>query len=220
MQNSEVGIIFDLDNTLVQSKIDFRRMAHALVDHLGRRLGEERVPQDLVHRPIAAIVERARGLAPQSEIVAELWRLVAEHEAMGMQDLQVEPGAVETVNALKKRGHPLAVCTNNARVATLEALEHFGLPHPFAPVVTRDEVRHLKPSPEGLISIVSAWKERGIKRCVMVGDSWLDGKAAAEAGVLFVEYKSNEGRVPREPVPVWHRVTHLDKVLELDLKGA
>lgn len=208
-----LGIVFDLDNTLVQSKIDFRSMAGALVEYLRERVGTHTVSLELAQKPIAQIVESARSLSPDVDLSDDLWRIVALHESKGMEHLQLEPAAPDVIDALVADGHRVAICTNNARPATLEALKPFGTPTPFCPIITRDEVHALKPSAEGLRKIVCGWTADGVRELVMVGDSWLDGKAAADAGVAFVEYRGRPGRVPREPIPVWHRIEHLTELL-------
>lgn len=207
------GIIFDLDNTLIQSRIDFRRMARALVSWAHERLGPQALPPGLEGRPIAQIVETLSAIDP--EMTPALWEIVARHEAEGMQNLELEPGALAVVQRLAGEGRPLAICTNNARPATLAALAPFGHPLPFDFVVTRDEVRRLKPDPEGVLHIKAQWARRGVPTLMMVGDSWLDGKAAQLAGVPFVEYRGRPSRVPREPIPVWRRIEHLEEIFAL-----
>ncbi len=212
---SRLGVIFDLDNTLVQSKIDFRGMAQALEDRLRERLGPAVVPEGLAQNPISQIIESAKSLSTDKALIDELWQIVSLHEAMGMEGLELEPGALSVVETLTRTGHTLAICTNNARPATLKAILPFGDPPPFTPVVTRDEVHALKPSPEGVQMILKAWQGMDVHEVIMVGDSWLDGKAAADAGVPFVEYQGRPSRFRREPVPVWHRIERLSDLLAI-----
>lgn len=212
---AEFGVVFDLDNTLVQSKIDFRRMAQAMAEHLVVRLGADVVPEGLSQKRIAQIVEVARELSDDPHVVDELWRIAAEHERMGMENLELEPDALEVIRTLKVEGYPLAICTNNARPATLEAIRPFGDPTPFDPIVTRDEVRHLKPSPEGLQVIEREWRSKGVQSMIMVGDSWLDAKAAADAGMPVIMYRERPSRLPPVSFPVYRRIEWLSELPDI-----
>jgi phosphoglycolate phosphatase len=89
------------------------------------------------------------------------------------------------------------------------ALGRFGLIPHFDLIVTRDEMGALKPAPDGWAVIarhfdgVSTDAEVRAERAVVVGDSWVDGLAAAKAGVPFVAYRARVTDLARwgiEPV--------------------
>ena len=61
----------------------------------------------------------------------------------------LEPGAREAVEGARAAGFATAVWTNNAREVTAVALERFALVPALDLVVTRDEMRALKPDPDG-----------------------------------------------------------------------
>mgnify|MGYP003694017025 CR=1 FL=1 len=68
-------------------------------------------------------------------------------------------------------------------------------------VVTRDEMRALKPDPDGWRVIAAHFGAH--QDAVVVGDSWVDGVAATAAGIPFVAYRPNEADIARwklEPV--------------------
>lgn len=215
MNMDRIGLIFDLDNTLVQSRIDFRGMAAALVRRLVDAFGSEALPPGLGDRRVAEIIDWAEHHVKDSQFIQGLWEIVTNYETRGMENLVPEPGAVETVRRLADTGCPLAICTNNAREATLKALEFFGQPPPFDPVVSRTEVRRIKPASEGIHLIKDVWRRHSLEALVMIGDSWLDGKAAEGAGIHFVAYvPGGEGRLSGQVVPVWRHITHLREILE------
>ena len=122
----------------------------------------------------------------------------------------IEPGAGESLGALRAAGFRLAVLTNNAGPATLAALDTFALRDAFDLILTRDEVP-MKPDPTG---VLRAWAELAGpgERTVVVGDSWLDGAAARQAGVPFVAFQPRPGVMEERGVPVWTVVERLDQL--------
>src|SRR5215470_7843158 len=110
-------------------------------------------------------------------------------------------------------GELIAYCRTQA--PTLEAaawdlaLEHErrGLARELELIVTRDDMRALKPDPDGWRVIASHFKERLAdgSPAVVVGDSWVDGVAAAKAGVPFVAYRARQAELDRWRVtPIVH----------------
>ena len=97
--------------------------------------------------------------------------------------------------------------TNNARPATLAALDLFDLRSAFDLVLTRDEVP-MKPDPAGILHAMSTF-EADAARTVMVGDSWLDGTAAARVSVPFIGFRPRPGILDERGVPYWAIVEQL-----------
>ncbi len=59
-------------------------------------------------------------------------------------------GMTTLINTLKNRGYKLAIVSNNSKVSLSQGLNHLQLSHYFDLVITRDDVKNVKPSPEGL----------------------------------------------------------------------
>src|SRR5438034_354671 len=96
-----------------------------------------------------------------------------------MAAASLEASAREAIEGARAAGFATAVWTNNARDITAEALARFDLLSVLDLVVTRDEMRALKPDPDGWRVIVEHF---GIPHdAVVVGDSWVDGVAAPAA---------------------------------------
>ncbi len=201
-------VVFDFDNTLVHSRIDFAGIRADLLD-LRSNLGLPDADQDALRRlSIGQIIEV--GEAQDAGYGVEAWRIVLDYESAGMLAATIEPGAGESLAALRAIGCRLAVLTNNARPATLAALEKFLLRAMFDLVLTRDEVP-MKPDPTGILRARAELAPDG-GRAVMVGDSWLDGAAALRAGVPFVAFQPKAGILAERGVPCWAIVQRLDEL--------
>lgn len=198
-------IVFDFDNTLVHSNIDFVGIRRELLALLRAAGHPEAVDDRLARLSIGQIIEAGRSHDPA--IHDEGWRIVVEYETAGMVAATVEPDAAETLAVLRGVGYKLAVMTNNARQATLAALEQFAMRPAFDLVLTRDEVA-MKPDPAGIRHAMSTFGV-GSACTVMVGDSWMDGAAALRASVPFIAFRSRPAVLEERGVPAWAVVEQL-----------
>jgi len=205
-------VIFDLDNTLIHSTIDFAGIRRDIIalwrEHSITNQSDEYFQQ----LSIGQIIELATAHDEHSEsaLMPVAWRIVLEYERAGMQQATIEDGAAEELEVLRRDGFLLAVLTNNARLATMEALDKFGLRNTFDLVLTRDEVT-MKPDPAG-IHCARAHFGGSPMRAAMVGDSWLDGAAAQSAGVPFIAFQPKPGRLEARDIPVWTVVNRLSEI--------
>ena len=217
--------VFDLDHTLVRTPLDLAAMAV----EMRALLEEARGP--LPPRPerwrVGELVLWSKAEAPELE--QALWQVALGHERRAMDAASLEPGALDAVTGARDAGFRTALWTNNARALTVPALERLGLAALLDLVVTRDDMRALKPDPDGWRVISEHFTARlaggtasaptapehftarlaggtasaRTAPAVIVGDSWVDGVAAAAVGVPFVAYRAREEELQRwgvEPV--------------------
>jgi phosphoglycolate phosphatase len=196
--------IFDLDHTLVRSSLDLAAMALDMRALVERRIAP--LPARAERYRVFELLAHCRQVAPELE--AELWAVALDHETRALADAALEPGALDAVTAARAYGLATAVWTNNAREVTAAVLDRFGLQPHLDLVVTRDEVRALKPDPDGWRVIAGHF---GVPPpdAVVVGDSWVDGLAAAAAGVPFVAYRANPADLERWKVAPRATLDHL-----------
>jgi phosphoglycolate phosphatase-like HAD superfamily hydrolase len=185
-----LGVVFDLDGTLVLSHHDFGRI-RAEVVRIAERHGV--VPGHLsVHDPVHKIVENAREeLRISGAPDGQFWRFEAEYQkaidAIELEALPktvVRPGSVEMLRALSKRGFRLGILTRSSEAFARSALTRTGLAEFFAYLRSRSSPGPSKPSPEALLLLL---KEMGIplERALYVGDHLIDAECATRARVRF-----------------------------------
>ncbi len=204
-------IVFDFDNTLVHSRIDFAGIRRELIALLRQAGHPDAVDDQLARLSIGQIIEAGAAHDPSTE--AESWRIVLEYETAGMVAATIEPDAALTLHGLRDAGFKLAVMTNNARPATLAALDLFDLRSAFDLVVTRDEAP-MKPDPFGIVLAMTTC-EVSPERTVMVGDSWMDGTAALAASVPFIGFRPRPGLLEERGVAYWAIVERLVELVPL-----
>jgi len=153
--------LFDMDGTLVDSKIDWL----ALRDEVD-------VPWD--GRPLLAqLAELSEDARAQGLEVLHRW------ESRGAASGELIDGAAELLELLRTRGVACALVTNNSRESAETVLRR----HPlrFDTVVTRDDGT-VKPSPDLVLEALRRLRaEPG--EAIFLGDAHLDLLAAHAAGI-------------------------------------
>ena len=198
--------MFDLDHTLIQTPLDLAAMAVDMRRLIERAYGP--MPARNERYRVGELISHCQTSAPALE--AAVWEVALDHERRAMEVAALEPGALAAVVGARRGGFATAIWTNNARELTLPALARLGLADELDLVVTRDDMRALKPDPDGwrVISEHFSKLAKGAsdpRHAVVVGDSWVDGVAAAKAGVSFIAYRARQEDLDRWQVtPIVH----------------
>ncbi|MBI2161772.1 MAG: HAD hydrolase-like protein [Candidatus Rokubacteria bacterium] len=196
--------VFDLDHTLIRTPLDLAAMAADLRALIERACGP--LPARPERYRVGELIAWSKTRAPELE--PAVWALALERERRAMDAATLEPGAPEALAGARRAGFGTALWTNNARGVTVPALERLGLAALLDLVVTRDDMRALKPDPDGWRVIAEHFAARPgggaasaraatTHDAVVVGDSWVDGLAAAAVGVPFVAYRANDTDLAR-----------------------
>lgn len=208
-----VALIFDLDNTLLHSTIDFLGTRHRLIDLL-EAAGRAPAPREvLVREPIPHLA--ALGEPGGTELTRAMWEVITAAEAEGIRHATPVEHAGEVLRALRARGYRLAILTNNGRDAVLPKLEEFAFDVLFDCIATRTDVPALKPSPEGVRYILARLPK--VELAYVIGDAWIDGRAAEEAGARFIGFGPRVEASRERGVRPWAWITDLRELLTLPL---
>jgi HAD superfamily hydrolase (TIGR01509 family) len=172
-------IIFDIDGTLTQTnELIFSTFNHVTQRYLGKTFS----PGEIIAMfgpPEEVAIERLVGRERVGEALEEFYAYYEEHHPR-MADAYA--GIRELLAALRSRGLLLAVFTGKGRRTTLITLDMIGIRQFFDMIVTGSDVRHHKPSADGIRSVMAAFG-LGPEEVLMVGDAVSDVQAAREAGV-------------------------------------
>lgn len=184
---------FDLDHTLVRTPLDLAAMAvdlRACLEGAGACLPA----RDERYR-VGELLRWCKQEMPALE--PALWKLALDREQRAMDEATLEPGALAAVTGARRLGFVTALWTNNAGPVTRGALDRLGLTEHFDLVVTRDEMREMKPHPDGWRVIAAGVNGDTRGPHYMIGDSWVDGLAAAAASVPFIAYRMSPADLAR-----------------------
>lgn len=185
-----LGVVFDLDGTLVLSHHDFGRMRSEVIrlaEHYGVTPGHLSV-EEPIHRIVEAAREELRTTgAPDGSV----YRFEAEYpQRIDAIELEALPrtiargGAVELLHTLDTRGFRLGLLTRSSESFAREALRRTGLDRYFSYLRSRSTPGPAKPSPEALLLLLH---EMGVPvdRALFVGDHLIDAETATRARVRF-----------------------------------
>src|SRR5918912_3977373 len=128
-------VVFDLDNTLVHSRIDFLAIRRTIIDALLAAGALAAPPADPRQRSIPEWLDLASAHDPA--LASRLWHEVDRFEREGMLHGTVEADARPTLDRLRVDGFRLAVLTNNSLDSAEAALHRFDLRTPFDLVLAR-----------------------------------------------------------------------------------
>jgi phosphoglycolate phosphatase len=178
-------IVFDLDGTLIDSRRDLADSANQMLASYGAPpLGEEEVGK-MVGSGAAQLVRRALRAAgvtaPLEDALARFLRLYDDRLTIHTRPYA---GVPEMLRRLNTAGTKVALLTNKPLGPSIRILEAFDLARYFVRSIGGDGPWPRKPSPAGLIALVTEHSERP-DTTVLVGDSEIDLQTARNAGVRF-----------------------------------
>lgn len=176
-------IVFDLDGTLIDSRLD---LSHA-VNATRAEMGKGPLPHEVIYTYVGngapVLVKRAMGPEATGEEVAhalEFFLDYYKHHAVDYTELY--PGVKKSLEDLCAAGVTAAVLTNKPVRISRAILEHFDLSRLLAKVYGGNSFEQKKPHPIGIDTLR---EELGVTRETtwMVGDSYVDVQTARNAGV-------------------------------------
>ena len=207
MTNRRIATIFDLDGTLVQTEAlkaqSYARAAAELrpdaiaaqdviaaYDEMVGRSREEVGAALLARFGLEPFAERRmRELGASTPLEAYMELRLRDYEAMiangELIRKQEYPWSTALLREMKRTGYPVGIATMSHRKHALLVLERLGLTGEADVLVTRDDVKDAKPSPE--IYLLTAEK-LGVepRDCFVLEDSVPGIRAALAAGMACV----------------------------------
>jgi len=176
-------IIFDLDGTLVDSKLDLAQSVNAT----RRRYALPSIENDLVYSYVGngAPVLIRKALGPdygEAEIQKALEYFLGYYREHMLDHTTLYPGVRESLDRLRDEGIRLSVLTNKPVHFSRDILAGLGVSGHFFRVYGGNSFEQKKPDPMGVYALLS---ESGVsrERAMIVGDSGVDVLTARNAGV-------------------------------------
>jgi phosphoglycolate phosphatase len=176
-------LIFDLDGTLVDSRLDLANAVNAMRGHLRMSgLTNERV-FTYVGNGAPALVRRSLGeQATEDDFRKGLDFFMEYYGAHDLDYTTLYPGVRESLDRFRDAGKRMAVLTNKPTVMSRHILEGLGVSGHFFRIYGGDSFEQKKPNP---IAVEALMREAGVDRAgtMMVGDSAVDVATARNAGI-------------------------------------
>jgi phosphoglycolate phosphatase len=174
-------LMFDLDGTLIDSRLDLALSVNATLRHMGRRELPHEAIYKLVGSGAAILVERALGQgATEEESQRGLEFFLSYYREHMLDNTVVYPGVREGLEMLKDRS--LAVLTNKPVKFSQAILDGLGLARYFRVVYGGNSFATKKPDPQGA-RVVLQDLQASPQEAMLVGDSEVDVRTARNAGI-------------------------------------
>ena len=178
------AFLFDLDGTLIDSKLDLVTSVNAMLRQMGRAgLPAEIVASYIGHGAPQLIASTFGPEATDDQRRTGLSLFLAHYELHKLDATRPYPGVVEALDALTTC--PMSVLTNKATNMSVEILQGLGLAKYFRSIYGGDSFEKKKPDPTGALKIL---QEFGVSpaQAALVGDSEVDVQTARNAGMVAV----------------------------------
>jgi phosphoglycolate phosphatase len=177
-------VIFDLDGTLIDSKLDLVHSVNAARAHMHLSPLSAELVASYVGSGAPILMRRALGPEAREADVQRALRYFLDYYRDHMLDnTYLYPGVQEGLDSLHSAGTKMAILTNKP-VRFSQALVHgLGLGAHFFRVYGGNSFEQKKPDPIGIQTLL---EETGIAKehTIMVGDSNVDVRTARNADVM------------------------------------
>jgi phosphoglycolate phosphatase len=184
-------VIFDLDGTLIDSRLDLVHSVNAALRHIERPELPDDVIASYVGDGAPILIQRALGAeAADKDLVRKgLEFFLSYYREHKLDHTTVYPGIPEALAAIRSsaNGTPrnLAVLTNKPVNPSRVIVEALGLGQYFSQVYGGNSFVTKKPDPEGARKLL---EEHGVapEQAAIVGDSHVDVRTGRNAGLWTV----------------------------------
>ncbi|MGB0010735.1 MAG: HAD-IA family hydrolase [Candidatus Sulfotelmatobacter sp.] len=195
-------VIFDLDGTLIDSRLDLVHSVNAALRHIGRPELPDDVIASYVGDGAPVLIQRALGGESVDEAVVRdgLQFFLSYYREHKLDHTTVYPGIHECLGAIQSSSHQLAegdsrarlngarqmaVLSNKPVVPSRAIVEALGLGQFFTKIYGGNSFATKKPDPEGALKLL---EEHGVtpQEAAIVGDSHVDVETGRNAGLWTV----------------------------------
>jgi phosphoglycolate phosphatase len=184
-------VIFDLDGTLIDSRLDLVHSVNAALRHIGRPELPDDVIASYVGDGAPILIQRALGGEAVDEAVVRqgLQFFLSYYREHKLDHTTVYAGVKESLAAIREssNGVPrrMAVLTNKPVIPSRAIVEALGLGRFFMQIYGGNSFETKKPDPEGARKLL---EETGVhpEEAVIVGDSHVDIETGRNAGLWTV----------------------------------
>lgn len=161
LANELSAVIFDLDNTLVSSRLNFNEIRRLLT-----------CPSDI------DLLDYLDSLPSTEQKAAK--QLVIDHEMADAHQAQKLAGTDQLLTLLSRLEIPCAIVTRNCQQAAMVKIENNAIDIPL--LITREDHK-AKPAPDALLYLAKYWN-KSPQNILYVGDYLYDLQAAQNANTM------------------------------------
>lgn len=179
------AILFDFDFTLGDSSEGIIFCVNDALGKMGLASASEEAIRKVIGLSLAESYRTLTGDADPGKTArfSELFIEAADHKMTLTAELY--PYSLKILKAFRRDGIKTGVITTKYLRRITEILDKYNVPGIVDIIVGGDSVKNPKPNPEGLL-MAARKLNVPVSKCLYIGDSEVDAKAAMSAGMHFV----------------------------------
>lgn len=183
--------VFDLDGTIASFNLDYMTVRAEVRTYLIRTglpasiLATNESIFDMLNKAEIFLKNNGKSARTVDKVRNEASAIAEKFELEAAKTTGLLSGVVETLQALKKMGLKIGLCTINSEKSTSYILKRFSISKFFDVVTPRNKVRYVKPNTEHLEATLKALRVSP-KEAILVGDGSRDMHCAKELNVIAV----------------------------------
>lgn len=176
-------LIFDLDGTLIDSRLDLANSVNATRAEMGKPPLDHAIVYSYVGNGAPVLIRKAMGPdAPDADVQHALEFFLSYYRDHAVDDTRLYPGVRESLAQLHEAGQQLAVLTNKPVRISENIMQYLGIDSMLFRIYGGNSFEQKKPHPVG-IDTLRAETGASAEDTWMVGDSIVDMQTARNAGV-------------------------------------
>ncbi len=182
------AMLFDFEGTLV----DFQWKLAAAVESALQVLEETGIPRHTIEsRKYSTLLKEAMGRAADfgvspGLVLEKVGEVYDRYDEDALTRWALRPGAREFLLTIRAKGVRTALVSNVGKKSLARALTKLGLEGLFEATLSRNDVKNLKPSPDGINLALAMMGVVGKDKSLFIGDSLDDVNAARNAGLRVI----------------------------------
>ena len=187
-------MIFDLDDTLINSKLDFIIIKKNLINEY-KTLGLE-VSNMSINDSIQSLIDKVRVYEKNQNKNSNMlnWetltkKILDRYEVKSVHKSTLKSDTKDILNNLLKLNIKIGLVTNSGIAATRIALDMHNINKYFSQVITRDDIQRIKPDSEGLLNMLRCLQIEA-REAFYVGDSIYDIIAGNNIGINTIKLEN------------------------------
>jgi len=185
------ALLFDLDGTLIDSKLDLAHSVQYLQKMYGTPTSTEKQVAAFVGDGVGKLVQRALPELAAHDLDVAVGHFKQFYRKHCVEHTHIYPGVVATLKHFRHK--KMAVVTNKPVRISGYILDHLKLSPFFQILIGGDSLPNKKPHPEPVLSALATLRILNPKRVVMVGDGPNDILSGRSAGTHTCGIFSNIG---------------------------
>lgn len=185
------AVVFDLDGTLATFNLDYMTVRAEARSYLIKTglpasvLATNESIFDMLLKTEIFLKNNRKPTRTINKVRNQVSAIAEKYELEAAKTTELLSGVVETLEALKKMGLKIGLCTINSDKSTKYILKRFNISEFFNAVTPRDKVKYVKPNTQHLEATLKALHANP-KETILVGDGPRDMHCAKELGVIAI----------------------------------